>query len=283
MNFFNKIFNKFIIAILLCIIIIVSFIGSTNVHKYKETYTNRHKNALCLLTREPNKIWMEFLTTFVDSYDVFIVIDNQEDYTNLAKQYPNITLVQIPDEVCHQHGYINSDLVFKPVVATDRAFYYFNRVNTEYENIWFCEDDVFIQEKDVLVDLDKQYPLADFIVPRVQINEDGSDDGWPHWRYIDNLLPLPWAHYIICLTRISKRLMQKVDEFVKEHGRQIYKEILFHTLAIHNDMEIKTPAELKNITWNDPLSHELAVQVQKKEITIFHPIKDLNHHIQLRG
>jgi hypothetical protein len=252
--------------------------------KSREHFTENHRTAFCLLVREPQVVWLDFLNSFTKYYDVFIAIDSQTDYTTIKESYPNITFIQISDDECSQNGYINSDYYFKSVVATDRAFYYFNRINKKYEHIWFCEDDVFMKNVDSLVELDKQYPSSDFIVPNIEMNMDGQPDGWAHWQNIDDTLSLPWAHHIICLTRISRELMNKVDEFVQKHHKLIYKEILFHTLAIHNNMSIITPPELSKIRYPEEWDVTDIVREQNRDTKyIYHPIKDLQKHIELRN
>jgi hypothetical protein len=235
------------------------------------------------LVREPQTTWLDFLNQFTRQYDVFVAIDNQKDYTSMQRSYSNITFIQISDQECEQHGYYNSDYYFRPVVATDRAFYYFNRINKKYDNIWFCEDDVFMQSIDNIVNLDRQYPSADLIVPNIEMNIDGQADGWAHWQNIEGTLPLPWAHHIICLTRISRELMNKVDQFVQQHRKLVYKEILFHTLAVHNNMSIVTPPELSKIRYPEEWDIlDILGDRDRGEKYIYHPIKDLQKHVDLR-
>ena len=251
--------------------------------KSREQFTENHRNAFCLLVREPQVVWLDFLNSFTEYYDVFIAIDSQTDYTDIKQSYPKITFIQISDQECEQHGYTNSDYYFKPVVATDRAFYYFNRINKKYDHIWFCEDDIFMKNVNSIVELDQQYPSDHFIAPNIEMNIDGQPDGWAHWQNIDGTLSLPWAHHIICITRISRELMNKVDEFVQKHHKLIYKEILFHTLAIHNNMSIITPLELSKIRYPEEWDMlDIIGDHNRGEKYIYHPIKDIQKHIELR-
>jgi hypothetical protein len=213
--------------------------------------------------------------TFIDVYDVFVVVDNLNDYSEIQQKYPKISIVQISDDDCIRANYTNSDFIFKPIVATDRAYYYFNRVNTKYKHVWFCEDDVFIHNKNQILSLDQQYSTTD---PFSEVTTDGKNS-WPHWSNIDNTLPLPWAHNIICLVRISKELLAKVDEFVILNRKLIYKEILFHTLALHNNMAIETPDSMSKIRFKP--EWDVADVVAEKKY-IYHPIKDVQKHIDLR-
>lgn len=271
------------IFLLLSVVILLSCLIFYFIHKSREHFTENHSIAFCLLVREPHTTWLDFLSQFTRKYDVFVAIDNQKDYTSMQGSYPNITFIQIGDQECEQHGYYNSDYYFKPVVATDRAFYYFNRINKKYNHIWFCEDDVFMQNIQSISQLDQQYPSADLIAPNIEMNIDGQADGWPHWQNIEGTLPLPWAHHIICLTRISRELMNKVDQFVQQHHKLIYKEILFHTLAVHNNMSIVTPPELSKIRYPEEWDIlDILGDRERGESYIYHPIKDLQKHVDLR-
>jgi hypothetical protein len=279
--------KKYNLYILISLILFVLFIICHIYYVYQnkfETFSSP-QIAFCLLTREPNILWFDFLTTFVNTYDVYVVIDKGESdsYVDIQRKYPQIKLVQINDDECLRANYINSDFLFKPIVATDRAFYYFNHINTKYEHIWFCEDDVFIHDTLDIQLLDRQHPSSDFIVSDIEITTDGNDS-WPHWSNDDNkLLQLPWAHYLICLTRISKKLMMKVDDFVKTHKKLIYKEILFHTLALHNNMTIETPNCMSKIRYVPEWDvSDVINDLNENKKYIYHPIKNVQKHIELR-
>ena len=42
----------------------------------------------------------------------------------------------------------------KDIIAWDKALYYFTIENRNYDNIWFCEDDVYIHSIDIISKLD---------------------------------------------------------------------------------------------------------------------------------
>ncbi len=241
-----------------------------------EPMTNKGNTiAVCLLSRGvPDPIWLDFLNESTE-YDNYVVVDSAIP-GDLSKKYPNVKFIWIPDEVCLQNNYTNSDYVFKPIVATDRAYYYFGRENAKYDYVWFIEDDVWFNSMDNLKRLDQKYTTADLIVPGEA--EHTPDDKWPHWHQIQNRLPQPWSHWIICACRISRKLLQKMDDLVKEQESLIYKEIMFHTLAKQNKMEIRTPEELKNVTWKDDV-----LNMPHKDGYLYHPIKNVDMHKKMRG
>jgi len=278
----------------LFIILIMLIIYTIYINKkiLKDAFNNiieyKNKTAFCLLVRKPNIVWLEFLNTFVDDYDVYIVIDDYDnDYDDLINKFEKINFIQISDDECIKNGYINSDYWFyyKQVVSTDRAYYYFNKINNNYSYIWFCEDDIFFNDKNILLELDKKYSHADFIVPGMEINTKGnSDKRWQHWGETDNYFELPWAHWHICICRISNNLMKKVEEFVTQHKKLNYKEFMFHTLALHNNMSIEIPIELKEtIIWHDNKFNAENIKLTKTYKPIYHPVKNIDDHKNIRN
>ncbi len=104
-----------------------------------------------------------------------------------------------------------------------------------------------------------------------------------HWGNTDNFFELPWAHWIVCLCRVSNELMKKVDEFVIKHKKLNYKEFLFHTLVLHNNMSIEIPVELKEtINYYDNNYNYKSIAVEKSYIPIYHPVKNIDIHESIR-
>lgn len=269
--------NIILISILISILIY-------NIFNKTEHFTD-NKNAFCLLTRTPNVIWLDFLTNCTNDYDVYIVVDNiLEDYSEFINKFPNINFVIISDEECQSANYYNSDFMFKPIVATDRAYYFFNKNNKKYPHIWFCEDDVFFENINMLKNLDNKYPNADIISSKMEINNKGIEETRWHWQTLYNRNEIkftpPLANAMMCLTRFSNDLMQKLHEYVIKYNTLDYKEFLFHTIAIHNNMNIETPAELENITWNNTFNN---LNPKKEYDQIYHPVKDLELHVKNRN
>jgi len=275
------------ISLLILLIILILCISNKFI---KDTFNNiiesKNKIAFCLLVRKPNIVWLNFLNNFVEDYDIFIAIDDyQDDYSSLINKFDKINFIQISDDECIQNGYYYSDYWFKPVVSTDRAYYYFNKINNNYSYIWFCEDDIFLNNKNIILDLDKKYNNIDLIVPGMEINTQGNNDKrWQHWANVENFFNLPWAHWHICICRISNNLMNKVDEFVKKYKKLNYKEFMFHTLALHNNMSIEIPIELKEtITWYDSNYNKENIKLSKIYKPIYHPIKNIDSHDEIRN
>ena len=67
-----------------------------------------NKKAVCLIVYDPFKklIFIEFLNTFTN-YDVYVVIDNNNNYSDLSIKYKNIKFIQINNNLCILTGYKN--------------------------------------------------------------------------------------------------------------------------------------------------------------------------------
>lgn len=236
-----------------------------------------NKNAVCILSRYYNQNWINFLKTF-KHYDIYFVVD---DNTVFFKSVINkITIIQIDDEICRNANYYKSSSWsnLKDVVSWDKALYYFNRINKNYDNVWFLEEDVFLHNEDLLLKMDDEYNNCDLLCAFNEINETGDiRAGWNHWVNVIHRIGTPWAHSLISICRISRRLLTKVDDYLKDR-HFMFIEALFNTLAIQNNYSINHPYELKStITYN-----KLWVYDEIEPDKIYHPIKKVEDHTIIR-
>jgi hypothetical protein len=237
----------------------------------------KHKTAVCILTRFYNQHMIDFLNGF-ENYDVFLVIDDTATIQEV--KYGNVTVVQIEDKVCMESNYYKTSSWsnLKDIVAWDRSLYYFNRVNTQYDHIWFMEDDVFIVGEKTLVDIDSQYPESDLLSSFHEINETGNvHHGWNHWVNVIHRIGTPWAHSLISASRLSRRLLDRVDDYLKDR-HFMFIEALFNTLALHNGYIVDNPVEMATtITYNTPVDYN-----NINPSYIYHPIKSIEDQLTLR-
>jgi hypothetical protein len=242
------------------------------------------KQAICLLCKMPNPIWLNFLENF-KNYDIFIIIDdNDVDYNEIyASNYTNLKLIQIQNEICYQFNYTNcnSAVGFPNVIAWDKAIYLMNEIEKTYEYIWFIEDDVFISDENVIINIDKQHTSVDLLSAFHDTNN--SDDinkmneWWNHWVNIIHKIHLPWAHSMVCACRVSRKLLQKVNEYKNKLGTLFFIEAMFNTIAMQNELSIQNPRELETIHWNTRWD------ISKIDFkNLYHPIKNISYHQSLR-
>ena len=246
----------------------------------------RHFNkAIVLLTRYPNNLWLNFLHNF-QNYDIYVFIDdNTKDFKQLFESVnKKINFIQLDDDFCQQRGYYNSLIqtgnVPNKVLAWDKALLYFCWLNNNYEHIWLVEDDVFFLNEELVFNMDNYYKDADLLTPEHCINSSGNtcghQTGWPHWHCAHGRFNKPWAKSMVCMCRLSRRLLCKIKEYKNNHGKLEFHEILFNTLAMHNNMKVETPPELSKIDY----LVDWGVNIDTHYC--YHPMKTMNHHNIIR-
>ena len=76
-----------------------------------------------------------------------MIDDNSIDYKERYSQFLNVNIIQIKDEECKSRGFVNMNFfINKDITSWEKAIYYFSTINTEYNKVWFFEDDVFFHD-----------------------------------------------------------------------------------------------------------------------------------------
>lgn len=233
----------------------------------------KSKSCVCLICYKPNIIWFEFLSTFI-KYDVYVIVDdNIEDYSAKYSKFKNINIVQIKDEVCESNGFTNMNFIInKTISGWEKAMYYFSTINTEYEHIWFFEDDVFFYNEDSLCNIDSKYPNSDLLSSPYEENISGQKNYW-HWGVIDmNFLP-PYYSAMVCCIRVSSCLLSQIKKYASKYKTLFFLEALFPTTCKKYKLQYDTPYELKNIVWRKDYTDE-----DINKTSLYHPVKDITKH-----
>ncbi len=250
-----------------------------NKYKLPEVQT---KNALCILTRYFSYSWIEFLSEFSDTYDIYMVIDDNSEKHGISGKSGKVNIIQIDDQECVSSNYYKSSCWtnLKDVISWDKALYFFNRVcSVKYDNVWFIEDDEFLRNESMLLKMDKTYPTSDLLCSFNEINETGETKrGWNHWVNVVHRIGTPWAHSLICICRLSRRLLDRVDDYVSDR-HLLFIEALFNTLCLHYGYKIDNPREIseKSIHFNRKWEMD-ELEADK----IYHPIKQAYLHSYIR-
>jgi hypothetical protein len=265
--------------ILFIIILILLLIGIILFNNYSPFGSNTTSINICLITYKPNDKLLEFLDTF-KNHDVYIIIDdNTIDYTTkyINDKYKNLTFIQIDPKECQDSGFINSSISAmgpsKQIIAWDKALYYISTINTNYSHTWFIEDDVFLYNEEILNTIDSSYPTSDILTQKyIEAN-----NNWYHFKnlnYSNDYSP-PYYHTLICICRMSKKMMKLLKQFANKNKSLQYIESLYSTVAIKNKLKYDTPSEFDKIHWN-----HIEVGIDKN--FIYHPVKDQEYQKQLR-
>jgi hypothetical protein len=235
-------------------------------------------NIICVLSVKPCiKVYNFFKEMKLQTnYEIFIVIDDNNydipDYDGFIK------IIKIDNKLCEEQGYKSTLLSLNnKACSRDKALYYFNNIYTEYDYIFFVEEDVFIPNIFTIKNINDKYITGDLLVGGHNIITEYKNN-W-HWSFIHTQmnLNLPYANSMICAIRCSKKMMNSIKEYAIKYNNLFMDEALFNTLAIHNNLEVKTIYELKDIVY--------CKEWELNEISInhlYHPIKNIEQQYNYR-
>ena len=211
----------------------------------------------------------EFINEINDKYgNAYCMNDNPPDGIDFVK-----------DEVLRAEGFwgINRvDWIKREITAWEKALYYFCKIETAPEYVWFIEDDVFVPHINLISEIDEKHPDAD-LLSKQHFSKDESPS-WFCWNMQEHKL-IEGPHYqsMCCAVRISRRLLMAIQEFAKEKGELIFLEFLFNTLAAKKGFKVECPKALKFIHFKEQQNH-----FGFNRNYMYHPIKNYKIHPLLR-
>ena len=239
------------------------------------------KNIICFLTVSPSHSFYTFAKSLKnDNYDVYICIDNN-NYK--IPGYDNILpIIQINNKYSELYGFKNTVMYFKDrACSRDKALYFFSMSKIAFNKLWLIEEDVFIPTTSIISDIDSKYPEGDLLTnPDINTVYNYNElKGW-HWPKIINSinLPLPWSCSMISACRISKELLERIENYANKNKTLFLDEVLFNTICIHNGLSVLGIEELTNITFRDEWTIN---KIDNQHL--YHPIKNTNIHTLFRN
>jgi hypothetical protein len=232
------------------------------------------KKALCLITFNPNSIYLDFLQNF-NYYDIFVIIDDL--YFNshhLQQTYKSITFIQISNQLCCNYGFKNTSFITlkKQISGWDKALFYFSYINQQYDHIWFMEDDVYIYNESTLINIDKKYTYESLLC-NSSFKEENLNE-WL-WNQIHIYIDPPYYCGMMCIVRMSKYMISSIKDYASTHHTLFFLEALFPTLAVKYKLMYSNPIEFKTVTHRD-------LHTYLNKTYLYHPVKDLNIHLESR-
>lgn len=241
------------------------------------------KKAVCLITIKPHVIWLDFLNKFLN-YDIYVVVDDLiTDYSDYKNIYSNVHFIKITDDECRNYGYIHSSymptssLVFNEIISWDRALCYFTNINTDYDQVWFFEDDVYFYNENTLSQIDLQHPNAELLCRDKNPQPKQGEWCW-FWPAIEIHFNPPYFHSPICAIRTSKIYLEKLNEYIKINKKLAFIEALLPSIAYYNNLNVELVEEFNKIYWRCSWNLQ---EMSKHEI--YHPLKDIDQHEQARN
>jgi hypothetical protein len=180
--------------------------------------------------------------------------------------------VKITDDECKRTGYNNANpAIIKRPSAWDKVILYFCENNTQPEYVWFVEEDVFVPRADIFKELDQRYPTTDLVTK--QHVKDTDDPSFEFWYDGDGKMERPFYRSLVCATRVSRRLFDKVKELHDTKHTLCFIEIIFSTLAVKHNFSIEQAPELQSIIFRHTWTEETVTPNG-----LFHPVKDTALH-----
>jgi len=231
------------------------------------------ETVVCFLCVCPNEKVIGFARKVSKEYKTYIICDDVKCKT---PEDPDITFLKITDQESASAGWTKSNITLqKPTTAWDKVLYYFAVKDTSPAHVWIIEEDVFVPDAAVLTGIDAKYPDADLIAKQHVRDDEDPDFMW--WHDAEGYLEKPHYRSLVCATRLSRRLLNAVVDFVDEHKRLVFIEIIFNTLVVQKKFKLEMPEELSTIIWR----HEWTAETLDSK-HLFHPIKDVTIHDSYR-
>jgi hypothetical protein len=255
----------YFIALLLLFLFIQVFNDSPKIEGFQE----QSKVVIALLCVCPNDRVIEFAKNYAITHPTYIICDDPNCETPTLT---NITFIKITDDECRRTGYNNSNpAISKRPSAWDKVILYFCEQNLEPDHVWFIEEDVFVPRANLFKELDQRYPTTDLVTK--QHVKDSEDPSFEFWYDGDGKMERPFYRSLVCSTRVSRRLLEKVKELHDAKGTLCFIEIIFSTLAVKNEFTIAQPNELQTIIFRHTWTEDTINENQ-----LFHPVKDTALH-----
>jgi hypothetical protein len=184
-----------------------------------------------------------------------------------------INIIKYDNVLCENAGFKSSVLdLNNRACSRDKALYHFcNDENLNYNYIWFIEEDVFIPSLLTICEIDNKYTSGDLLCKENNIEYSRKRNEW-HWDYVFRQITFepPYSKSMICAVRCSKQMLASIKSYAQKYNNLFMDEVLFPTLALHNNLEIINPPELDPIVWrNDWKLSDIKCN------NLYHPIKDI--------
>ena len=243
------------------------------------------KRAIALIVKEPSEIYLDFLARFV-SYDVYIIIDSDKSMLHFQKKYKMLNIIQFDEKLCLKYGYKNVNYIGirKRVSGWDKALLFFSVIIANmYNQVWFIEDDVFFLEEKVLTNLDEKYEDQDLLANcdfQRQTTNNIKEEPWL-WSLIDINVMKPHYCGMMCITRMSRQLLEGIKWYALKYKTLFFLEALFPTITGYFKLSHFRPEELTTIMYRQEFNEE--TDGSKIKTYVFHPVKDIKKHKELRN
>lgn len=232
-------------------------------------------NTLCIiLCREINNKLYNTYTENITDYPIIFITDTKP---LLNKN----NIIYYPTNECLNQGYKTMTDI-KLCLAWDKAMKYLCK-NNNYKYYWIIEDDVYVDNHINRIIKDNELIQTDLLYPnwfKEYINEKTMVKKWSHWKkgsiyFKNNNL----KGCITMFSRLSNKLIKKINDFQIKYRRLLFHELLFPSLCSKYQL---TYNKINNINSKYIKVHPFLNNLSKKQkidylmnnnIHVAHPIK----------
>lgn len=223
-------------------------------------------SCIILICYKINYNWVSFLEKF-NHYDIYIIVDFQ----GKLPVHPKIKFIQIDNNICRNTGYTNLNLIINGLNGWDKAIYFASTILENYDYFWFIEDDIFFYDEKTLLDIDTQYKEVDLLSNKIY--EETDLNNW-HWSWITPInFELPYFQGMMCICRMSKKLLDNISTYIKENKTMFFLEAMFPTVCKKTNLKYESPIEFENVVWRKHFNKN-----DFNKTHFFHPLKNKKLH-----
>jgi len=223
------------------------------------------KEVFLILCRQPSRATLALESNLRHLAPVVTISDSASDEATF-----------IPDEQMQGFTGLCSFGGGPQVTAWERAFKYL--ADTDYQNVWFIEDDVAGSPSD-FQHLFEHTVACNADLSAINIKAHATDWVWPHWHLTPKRFHSPLRSFNP-LCRLSQDLVSESLRFREGHGSFCFQEILFASLTAEKGLSFND--------WTlDPgvrslfSSFRYQPHVEKPRAGICHPVKNLEIHVEI--
>ncbi len=216
--------------------------------------------------------------------DAYAIIDKDLDKSTKR-------LIKYDNEQLEKEGYLFSNVTHPTqkevyrITGWDKALYHAYKSNENY--VWICEDDVYWNRPAVIkMLLEKSSSLNDDLICTELAPSVKQSPRWYHWPKCEQITQKQdkWMGTFNQLSRVSHRLLQKVNSYAKNHSNLLLHEALLATLARMHNFKVSYLTDLGlpiyiDIHWLPEFTQKEIEEIEEENsYVILHPVKSAYAH-----
>ena len=211
--------------------------------------------------------------------DLYFISDQKPEIDK-----PNV--IHYSDDMMKELGF--TGMCYRRLVNSwDKAIYFLSTMNNKpCTNYWIVEDDCYLNSNTFMNHVEQMSHHEDDLL-LYGWYKTRRNDPWFHWRLNDKCFENHELHASINqIVRVSDRFIDKVIEFRNIHGKFIFVEILFASLAKRHHMQVRKHEScdvhtcalkhnsLIHKSYSNQTNSQIKQDLQREQYTIVHPFKN---------